>query len=56
MVHHNDKGNGMIKQGHLIQYNWESQISNRRVREGLSKKMTEPEPAQPGGHGKQVGK
>ena len=41
MIHCSDKGNGMIKQSHLIEYNCVRQIAPYRgVKEGLSKKVT----------------
>lgn len=49
-VHRNDKGNGMINQGHLIQYHWESQISHK-VREDDQARACSA-----WGHGKKVGK
>ena len=42
LVHCSNKGK-KDKQGYLIEYTWERQISsNGRVGEGLSKKVTEP--------------
>ena len=51
MIHCSDKGNGMIKQGYLMEYNWEREISPyAAVKEGLSKKVTEASVQRAHGH------
>ena len=51
MIHCSDKGNGMIKQGYLMEYNWEREISPyAAVKEGLSKKVTEASGQRAHGH------
>ena len=51
LIHCSDKGNGMIKQGYLMEYNWEREISPyAAVKEGLSKKVTEASGQRAHGH------